>query len=297
MTEEQKVDYLEVDEPIPGQNFVCLSFVSPESIIQSKESFKVAKFLQSYAKDKDLDVKKLMKEYDDFTYKYSDELQRDFDKENNFQTNVRGLKVRGTYSTKEEAERRAKSLQNIDSDFHVFVGQVGYWLPWDPCADKIEDEHYIDTQLNEMMQKYKENNIDRDIFYEEEKRDKIKAAREEVIRKKKEKMEEEKALENSQEPVPEETPDAVKEILDGEGKVEDVVDDVEKVAEDVKEVIDGVKEVVDDVKKVGEEVKEVVDDVEKLVKDGENILESKVDEDVKASFESADPWLANKERK
>ena len=297
MTEEQKVDYLEVDEPIPGQNFVCLSFVSPESIIQSKESFKVAKFLQSYAKDKDLDVKKLMKEYDDFTYKYSDELQRDFDKENNFQTNVRGLKVRGTYSTKEEAERRAKSLQNIDSDFHVFVGQVGYWLPWDPCADKIEDEHYIDTQLNEMMQKYKENNIDRDIFYEEEKRDKIKAAREEVIRKKKEKMEEEKALENSQDPVPEETPDAVKEILDGEGKVEDVVDDVEKVAEDVKEVIDGVKEVVDDVKKVGEEVKEVVDDVEKLVKDGENILESKVDEDVKASFESADPWLANKERK
>lgn len=301
MTEEDKVDYLEVDEPIPGQNFVCLSFVSPESIIQSKESFKVAKFLQSYAKDKDLDIKKVMKDYDDFTYKYNDEIQRDFDKENNFQTNVRGLKVRGTYSTKEEAERRAKSLQNIDSDFHVFVGQVGYWLPWDPCADKIEDEHYIDTQLNEMMQKYKENNIDRDIFYEEEKRDKVKAAREEVIRKKKEKMEEEKVLENSQDPVPEETPDAVKEILDGEGKgkgkVEDVVDDVEKVAEDVKGVIEGVEEVVDDVKKVEEEVKEVVDDVEKLVKDGENILESKVDEDVKASFESADPWLANKERK
>ncbi len=294
MTEEDKVDYLEVDEPIPGQNFVCLSFVSPESIIQSKESFKVAKFLQSYAKDKDLDIKKVMKDYDDFTYKYNDEIQRDFDKENNFQTNVRGLKVRGTYSTKEEAERRAKSLQNIDSDFHVFVGQVGYWLPWDPCADKIEDEHYIDTQLNEMMQKYKENNIDRDIFYEEEKRDKVKAAREEVIRKKKERMEEEKVLKNSQDPVPEETPDAVKEILDGEGKVEDVVDDVEKVAEDVKGVIE---EVVDDVKKVEEEVKEVVDDVEKLVKDGENILESKVDEDVKASFESADPWLANKERK
>ena len=83
MTEEdKKVDYLEVDEPIPGQNYVCLSFVSPESIIQSKEGFKVAKFLQSYAKDKDLDVKKVMKDYDDFTYKYSDELQRDFDKEN-----------------------------------------------------------------------------------------------------------------------------------------------------------------------------------------------------------------------
>lgn len=296
MTEEEKIDYLEVDDPIPGQNYVCLSFVSPESLIQSKEGYKVAKFLQSYAKDKDLDVKKVMKDYDDFTYKYSDEIQRDFDKENNFQTNIRGLKVRGTYTTKEEAERRAKSLQNIDSDFHVFVGQVGYWLPWDPCADKIEDEHYIDTQLNEMMQKYKENNIDRDIFYEEEKRDKIKAAREEVMRKKKEKMEEEKKLENSQEPISEETPAEVKEILNGEGKVEEVSEDVEKISEDVKEVIEDVKEVVEDVKKVEENVKEVVDDVEKIIKDGTNILESKVDEDVKASFESSDPWLANKER-
>ena len=277
MTEEDtKVDYLEVDDPIPGQAFVCLSFVSPESMIQAKEGFKVAKFLQSYAKDKDLDINKLMKEYGDFTYKYSDELQRDFDKENEFQTNVRGLKVRGTYSTKEEAERRAKSLQNIDSDFHVFVGQVGYWLPWDPCADKIEDEHYIDTQLNEMMQKYKENNIDRDIFYEEEKRDKVKAAREEVIRKKKERMEEEKELESVKEPIQEETPDSVKEILDGKGEVEELVDDVEKVMEDVKEV---------------------VDDVEKDVKEAENILESKVDEDVKSSFEAVDPWLANKEGK
>ena len=27
---EEKIDYLEVDDPIPGQNYVCLSFVSPE---------------------------------------------------------------------------------------------------------------------------------------------------------------------------------------------------------------------------------------------------------------------------
>ena len=41
------------------------------------------------------------------------------------------------------SKKRAKKLQSLDSDFHVFVGQVGYWLPWDPCADKIEDEQYI----------------------------------------------------------------------------------------------------------------------------------------------------------
>ena len=50
MPEDKKVDYLEVDDPIPGQNYVCLSFVSPEELIESKEAFKVSKFLQSYCK-------------------------------------------------------------------------------------------------------------------------------------------------------------------------------------------------------------------------------------------------------
>ena len=187
--DDKKIDYLEVDDGIPGQNYVCLSFISPESIIESKGSFKVSKFLQSYCKDQNLDLDDVMKKYNDYTYKYQDELQKDFDERNKFQTNIRGLKVRGTYNTREEAEKRAKSLQSIDSEFHVFVGQVGYWLPWDPCADKVQDEHYINDQLNEMMEKYKENNINRDTFYEEEKRDKIKAAKEEVMRKK---MEEKK---------------------------------------------------------------------------------------------------------
>ena len=89
MPEDKKVDYLEVDDPIPGQNYVCLSFVSPEELIKSKEAFKVSKFLQSYCKDKDMELNRVMKDYDDFIYKYSDELQRDFDNQNNFQTNIR----------------------------------------------------------------------------------------------------------------------------------------------------------------------------------------------------------------
>ena len=35
----EKVDYLEVDNPIPGQNYVCISFVSPDDIIKQKELF------------------------------------------------------------------------------------------------------------------------------------------------------------------------------------------------------------------------------------------------------------------
>ena len=122
MGEEEKVDYLEVDDPIPGQNFVCLSFLSPEKLIQEKEVFKVAKFLQSYCKDKKLNFNKVFEEYKDFTYKYASNLQKDFDEANKFQTNVRGIKVRGVYESREAAEKRAKKLQNTDSDFSVFVG-------------------------------------------------------------------------------------------------------------------------------------------------------------------------------
>ena len=51
--------YLENDTPVLGQNYVCLSFVSPEDMIESKEGFKVSKFLQSVCKDKDMDFKKI----------------------------------------------------------------------------------------------------------------------------------------------------------------------------------------------------------------------------------------------
>ena len=235
---EEKVDYLEVDDPIGGQNYVCLSFISPESMIESKESFKVAKFLQSVCKDKDMDFNLVMNQYKDFTYRFSDELQRDYDKECNMKTNIRGVKVRGVYSTKEEAERRAKKLQGLDSSFHVFVGQVGYWLPWDPCADGIEDEKFINDGLNDMMQKYKENNISKDILYEQEKREKMKKAQEDAMAaKKKQKEEEEKKK----------------------------LEDVKEVVEDVKEVVEDVKEVVEDVVKdvsVDDDLKKALDDVD-----------------------------------
>ena len=267
---EDKIDYLEVDEPIAGQNFVCLSFVSPESLMQEKEAFKVCKFLQSYCKDKKLNFKKVYEEYQDFVYKFSDNLQKDFDEQNKFQTNVRGLKVRGVYESKEAAEKRAKKLQSIDSDFHVFVGQVGYWLPWDPQADKIEDESFINSQLNDMMEKYKENNINKDIFYEEEKRDKVKAAREEVIRKKKEaaaKLKEEAIADGELNVVKEDEPSAEEPSAE------------EPAAEDSEDVIKEIVESADPEPELKEDIKETV---------------GNVSEETKQSLEDVDPWMARK---
>ena len=293
---EEKIDYLEVDDQIPGQNYVCLSFVSPESMIDSKESFKVAKFLQSVCKDKDMDFKKIMDQYKDFTYKFSDELQKDFDEQNEFKTNIRGLKVRGTYNTKEEAEKRAKKLQGIDSEFHVFVGQVGYWLPWDPCADKVEDESFINSQLNDMMEKYKENTINKDIFYEEQKREKVKSAREEAIRKKKEEAEQ-KALDegkekegledNIQEPEEEVEVEVIQEVVgeDGEcckdGKTDECCKD---------EPCEGCPKEPEPEPEPEPEVKE--DEVKEP--EVTEVKEDKLDSDLTQSLEDVDPWMRNK---
>jgi hypothetical protein len=200
---DENVDYLDIDPPINGQNYCCLSFVSPESIIDDRHAFNVSKFLQSICKSQDMEFDKVMSQYQDFTYKHEDALQKEYDEKNNYKTSVRGIKVRGVYQSRQEAELRASKLHKSDSNFHVFVGQVGYWLPWDPSADKIDDEHFSDTQLNELMTKYKENNVNKDIFYEEQKRDKIKAAQEERLRTEKENKAKE-ALDNvSEEPEPE----------------------------------------------------------------------------------------------
>ena len=245
-----------------------LSFISPESLIQEKEAFKTVKFLQSYCSDKKLNFKKVYDEYLDFTYKFSSNLQKDFDEQNKFQTNVRGVKVRGVYETKEAAERRAKKLQTLDSDFSVFVGQVGFWLPWDPNEDSVEDEHFQNSQLNDMMEKYKENNINKDIFYEEEKRDRVKAAREEVIRKKKE--EAEKLKKDAEE-------DGDLNIVK-ECEIEEEPSPEEPSPEESNNAgITGVSGPTGSLTK--DEIKEVV---------------GNVDEDTKKSLEEVDPWMAKK---
>ena len=39
MSNELKEDFLSVDPPIPGQKFVCLSFVSPEKVLEDKHLY------------------------------------------------------------------------------------------------------------------------------------------------------------------------------------------------------------------------------------------------------------------
>lgn len=70
---------------------------------------------------------------------------------------LRGLKIRGVFGTRQEADARAKELQEADPNFHVFVGEVGKWCPWDPDPNSITDQQYQEKELNELMKGYKDN--------------------------------------------------------------------------------------------------------------------------------------------
>lgn len=191
----KEADFLDEDAELRGQKYVCLSFISPEDVILQKEVFFFNKFLGSFSKDlgdffetmldkyKDdttvcdmmtglrqkydylFGAKELQETYDFYKYSNSDNLESDYLEKNNFQTSVRGIKIRGSYETLVEAQRRAEGIRKIDNKFDVYVAQVGCWCPWAPHPETISDVEYCNTQLNTLMKKYKENLDGKDELY------------------------------------------------------------------------------------------------------------------------------------
>lgn len=68
-----------------------------------------------------------------------------------------GLKIRGCFSTAEEAASWAKKLQKDDATFDIYVVDMYKWLLIPPKTEEIENTHYNEDKLEEMMQEYKKN--------------------------------------------------------------------------------------------------------------------------------------------
>ena len=180
------IDLCDEDPPIAGQKFACISFISPEKILKKREVFMFEQFLKQWDFKKSMDkffdfihflsfkynlnVETIMNDYTEFVKdessklkentveddfknfmdKNEDSLTEKFQKENNFQTSVRGLKVRGTYNSQEEAELRCKKVRDLDPNHDIFVGPVGIWIPWDPEAYKTGRVEFMEEELNQL---------------------------------------------------------------------------------------------------------------------------------------------------
>ena len=121
----------------------------------------------------ELTQSELKKEYEDFLFKNNQALEEEFFKLNDFHTTIRGIKVRGVFSSEAEASLKAKRLQKSDPTFNIYMGSVGKWMAWEPDPNNVKDQEYANDELNSLMKKYRENEEARDSFYTEQKNRKV----------------------------------------------------------------------------------------------------------------------------
>jgi len=182
------VDVLDEDAGIAGQKFTCISFLSPDKILEKRETFLFNKFVEQWDFTKsmnkfgdfinfisykyNLNVETVFKDYNEFCKEEQDMLQKNgvsddyqnfldknedklteqFQRDHAFQTSVRGLKNRGNFATQEEAEQFCKKLREKDPNHDIFVAPVGVWLPWDPNAYKTGRVEFMEEELNKLHQ-------------------------------------------------------------------------------------------------------------------------------------------------
>ena len=82
-----------------------------------------------------------------------------------------GMKIRGCFPDRESAAAHAKRLQKEDSTFDIYVVDMYKWLLIPPKPDAIEDVHYTNEKLEEIMTKYRQNTVEAAAMFEKRKRD------------------------------------------------------------------------------------------------------------------------------
>lgn len=80
-----------------------------------------------------------------------------------------GIKIRGAFATRDEAANHAKRLQKEDPTFDIYVVDMYKWLLIPPDPTKIEDVHYTNEKLEEIMTGYKENQAQAARMFQERK--------------------------------------------------------------------------------------------------------------------------------
>ncbi len=211
------VDLCDEDPPIAGQKFACMSFVSPDKILKKREVYLFNQFIKNWEFSKSMeryfefihfiaykynlkvetlinDFNEFVKEetdklkksgieddYKNFLDKQEDKLNETFNREHAFQTSVRGLKIRGVYSTQDEAEERCKKMREHDPNHDIYVGPVGVWVPWDPDAYKTGRVEHLEEELNALhKEKLKNEEMAKKEFEERVRETKKKAIMENI---------------------------------------------------------------------------------------------------------------------
>jgi hypothetical protein len=80
-----------------------------------------------------------------------------------------GIKIRGAFANRDEAANHAKRLQKEDPTFDIYVVDMYKWLLIPPDPTAIEDTHYTNDKLEEIMVGYRENQAQAARLFQERK--------------------------------------------------------------------------------------------------------------------------------
>jgi hypothetical protein len=158
----------------------------------------------------------------------------DLDKQNE-RTTMRGLKIRGTFSTYEEAKEKSESLRKFEPAFDVFVVQVGFWIPFNPGNLEDLSVQYDEDVLNDLVKGKVEEDEKRKLDFDERKMKLLdKASKETEKQKQKNKKETELEKIKEEEEVEDINDEDLLEILEFSDDEEEKKD----IQEDKKEMTD-----------------------------------------------------------
>ena len=67
-------------------------------------------------------------------------------------TNIRSVKIRGVFSTLEDAKKRAEILRKNDKDYDIFIDDTGKWMEQDPDPLSVPEAVYKNKKENQIME-------------------------------------------------------------------------------------------------------------------------------------------------
>lgn len=133
--------------------------------LQLNEDEIINKVMRQYR----IDQTELVDRFENYKISNMKELESEFNKEFTEETSIRGFKVRGTFEDENAAREQAKESRSEEPYVHTFIGPVGYWTPWDPSADAVQDQDYMVSELNDLMAQKKANEEQKNIYFEKRK--------------------------------------------------------------------------------------------------------------------------------
>tara|TARA_Y100000389_G_scaffold204010_1_gene254502 strand:- start:552 stop:938 length:387 start_codon:yes stop_codon:yes gene_type:complete len=77
-----------------------------------------------------------------------------------------GMKIRGVFNTRGEAEEHVNRIRTEDKTFDVYLVDMYKWLLIPPDNSKIDDQTHIDEKLNNIIITHKEEQFKAKELYE-----------------------------------------------------------------------------------------------------------------------------------